>query len=52
MWSNTRAWAFFLRDPRTQLHIFGNSTLVNDEQIGLEVFVKQAALSDLRFLAQ
>jgi hypothetical protein len=40
------------QDPKVQLHVFGNSTLVNDEQIGLEVFVKQAAFSDLRVLDQ
>jgi hypothetical protein len=40
------------QDPRVQLHIFENSTLINDEQIGLEIFVKQAAFSDLSFLGQ
>jgi hypothetical protein len=52
MWSNTRTCAFFVRHPKAQLHIFENSTLINDEQIGLEIFVKQAAFSDLSFLGQ
>jgi hypothetical protein len=38
--------------PIVQLHIFEYSTLINDEQIGLEIFVKQAAFSDLSFLGQ
>jgi len=52
MWSNARACAFFVPDPKVQLHIFGNSTLVNDEQIGFEVFLQESAFAGLGLLGK
>ena len=42
----------FQKDLAAFLRQDFESHIVNDEQIGLEIFVKQAAFSDLRFLDQ
>ena len=41
-----------VQDPRCRLHIFENSTLVDDKEIGLEVFVQERAFTELGVLAE
>ena len=52
MWSNARSCDFFVPDPRVQLHIFENSTLVNDNEIWFEVFFEQTRFAGQGLLSQ
>jgi hypothetical protein len=52
MWSEGPSRISFVQHPSWQLHIFENSTLVDDKELGLEVFVQQPAFSELGILAE